>query len=355
MNKPLAISIGLGLLVVFVLFSTTFSVSFHEVAVKKRFGQQEAVIAEPGLQFKLPIFADQVSKYDARLQILEPPAQTILTADGQQVVVHGYLLWRIDVEDEANVRKFDEQHGSLDGASNYITDSFGTALLAGLGQYEFDELIGPDSRLQEAEAAILERLASLKETGIKPESIGISKVQFPQRTSRAVLKRMEATRQSLARSERSKGNAEAQRIQSEANTMADRINAFAMQRAAEIRAAGDEEAARYIAQMGEEEELAIFLVWLDAMEAALSERTTMILETGYAPMHFLNFRSPLSAQGVPQPANTYAQRRDQEAIRAALADNLHQSAIKTLADVQADDDAESSEEPTDSSAAEKGN
>ena len=151
MNKPLAILIGLGLLAVLVLFSTTYSVSFHEVAVKKRFGQstQDDVVVEPGLRFRLPMFADQITKYDTRLQMIESPLETISIADGQQVVVQAYMLWRID-KDPARVQLFDTNHRSMDGANAFINDRFRSALLAGLSPYRFNELIGPESRLDDA-------------------------------------------------------------------------------------------------------------------------------------------------------------------------------------------------------------
>lgn len=346
MNKPLAISIGLGLLVVLILFSTTYPVAFHEVAVKKRFGRSspDDVVLEPGLQFKLPIFADQVSKYDTRLQMIESPLETIPTADNQQVLVQAYLLWQVDKD---NVLAFDNAHRSMDGAQAFIRDRFKSAMLAGLSRYRFGDLLGSESRLKEAENEVAKELSALTGAGIKPVAVGISQVLFPQRTSRAVLTRMQATRETLARAERSKGQAEAQRIESEANTMSNRIMAFAQQRAAEIRAAGDEQAAGYFAQMGEHEELAKLLLWLDALEASLSERTTIFLDTHSAPMHFLNMSSPLSAQGVPMPTSAFAGRIPaKEPDRSAAADSVGSEAADGA------DDGESDE--TDSRLAERG-
>jgi modulator of FtsH protease HflC len=309
MNKTLAISIGLLLLLFLVLFSTTYSVSFHEVAIRQRFGQsdKDSVITKPGLKLKLPIFADQVAYLDRRLQLLETPLETIPTADGQQMVVRAYLLWRVDVDDEGHgPLEFHTRYRTIDNAATVLGDRFKTALSAGLGRYRFSDLIGPGSRIREAEHAVMQALRDLEDSGVKPVSVGISQVLLPQRTAQAVLARMEATRETLAAAERHKGNAEAERIQSESRTMADKILAFATQRAEEIRAQGHEEAARYMAQMAEDPELATLLVWLDTLRATLSQRTTLILEADLAPWHMMRLSSGVDERGIPQPSKTLA-------------------------------------------------
>jgi hypothetical protein len=60
----------------------------------------------------------------------------------------------------------------------------------------------------------------------------------------------------------------------------------------------NERAAEYLAQMSQDEELAIFLVWLDALKTALSDNTTVILETDFAPWHLMDGPSG----GIPQPS-----------------------------------------------------
>lgn len=318
MNKPLAVGIGLLLLVFLLLFSMTYSVRFHEVAIRKTFGQSDAdgIITEPGLHFKLPIFADQVTRLDTRMQLLESPLETIPTADGQQVVARVFLLWQVDTEGDGP-QLFETRFRGVEYANAALNERFRTAIAAGIAQFRFHELLGAQSRLTDAEQAIMDELAALRNEGVRPVTVGISQVMLPARTSRAVLERMEATRERLAQAERSKGQAEAERIDSESRTMAEKILAFARQRAEEIRAVGNEEAAKYIQQMSEDEDLAIFLVYLDALEASLSERTTMVLPADMAPWHFMRLSSPVDARGIPHPTEALAQAADE---RRRLAD-----------------------------------
>ena len=53
--------------------------------------------------------------------------------------------------------------------------------------------------------------------------------------------------------------------------------------------------------MGEDEELAIFLTWLDAVETSLSENTTLVLESDVAPWHLMDLSSKTNTSGIPQP------------------------------------------------------
>jgi modulator of FtsH protease HflC len=302
MNKPLVIVVGLLLLLCLVLFSMTYSVAYHEVAIRQTFGQatDESVVTKPGLHFKLPVFVDRITKYDTRLQLLETPLETVPTADGQQVVVKAYLLWQIDTA-EGGPRRFDTSYQSLDAAKQNMQDQFRSAIAAGISRYRFDDLIGANSRLPDAERAILAQLESLRETGVDPRSVGVSQVLLPPRVTQNVLQRMKATREILSEAERIKGEAEAERIRSQARTMADKIRAFAELRAEEIRATGNEEAARYIAQMAEDVELATFLVHLQALERSLSERTTVVLPTSFAPYHLMDTRTQVDGRGIPMP------------------------------------------------------
>ena len=314
MNRALAVGVGLLLVVLFLLFSTTYTVRFNEVAIKATFGQasENSVIREQGLHFQWPIFIDKVTKLDTRLQLVESPHEEITTADGLQIVVRAYLLWRIRAGGEMD---FSKRYVSIEEATRQLPGVFRTAFTGALSQYEFNDLVGPESRLPDAEEAIKAAMAdTLLEAGVEPVAVGISQVMLPAKTTRAVLQRMQATRNVRAEAERYKGNAEAERIQSEAKTMADKIRAFATQRAEEIRAQGEVQAARYLEQMSqdeESEELAVFLVWLSALERALSDNTTVILPAYLEPFHLLNPGQSATGSAAPPSSRAVAVRPEE--------------------------------------------
>jgi modulator of FtsH protease HflC len=304
MNKSIAVFVGLGLLIALVLFSMTYSVSFHEVAIKTRFARadSQSVVSEPGLHFKLPLIADTVTKIDTRLQLRESPMETIQTADGQQVVVRAFMMWRVNKDQALNF--YQKYPGGVDEANDKLVDTFRTAITQGLSQFRFDDLIGPTSRLQDAEQAIQNvMLLVAQKSGFEPVSVGISQLQLPPKTAMAVLDRMVATRTKIADIERIRGQAVATAIESRARADADKIRSFAEQLAGEIRAKGVQVAANYVSQMNEEPNLAIFLEWLTALEATLSRHTTVVMPTAFSPFHLVNLETPRDGQGIPQPTS----------------------------------------------------
>jgi membrane protease subunit HflC len=287
MNRGFAIIAGLVLLGVLVLFSTTYSVRFNEVAVRTTFGASSTarVTSEPGLHFRLPLFADRVSTFDTRLQLAETPLVEVPTADGQSVVVRAFLMWRIDPD---RVLDFAAGFATLRDAEADLKGQLQTAVKGGLGRYTFDELIGPGSRLADAEREVLAQLSSaVGALGVTPQVVGISQVKLPEKTTAAVLSRMEETRKTLAENERSIGNSEAARIQAETRTLIDKLVAFARQRAEEIKGLGSQRREAYLRQMDQEPEFARYLLELEQLKAAFNDLTTIVIGDDQAPFSLL--------------------------------------------------------------------
>lgn len=299
MNRTVGIVVGTLIVLVLVLYNTTYTVNFHEIAVVTRFGKPAAVVQQPGLHFKAPFFIDQVSSFDTRLQLIESPLETVLTKDGQQVLVQAYLMWRIDPTD-AEALKFFTSYATLDGAGRDLETQLQGALRA-VGSYTFADLIGPKNKLPEAEAAILNDLKATRLAGTQPVSVGVSQVVLPPKTTMAVLRRMAAVQETLAKLEQDKGNSAAEAIKSQAASQADTIRHFAEQWASRIEAKGNEEATPYYEAMKSDAELAIFLSWLDTLKASLSGRTTFIMDTTRAPFHLVDLDSAVDSKGIPQP------------------------------------------------------
>lgn len=303
MRRPLVIITGLVIFSILLLFSMTYTVSFHEVGIQSRFGEtsEKSIVRDAGLHFRLPFFADSVSIIDTRLKIHQSPLEMLQTSDGQQIVVRAYLLWKVDREGTSPL-DFYRSYGNIENAKSAIDSQFRDALTA-LSMFTFDELTGETNQLLSAESSILNKLALLKQTGVIPVSVGINRLLLPPRTTTAVLKRMEARRDTLAEQRRAKGTADAEAIRAEAKAKHDKIMAFASQRAEDIRAEGEAQAAEYLQEMAKDENLAIFLAWLDAVETALSKNTTLVLESDVAPWHLLKLDETEPGK-IPTPKST---------------------------------------------------
>ncbi|MCA9291184.1 MAG: hypothetical protein KDA25_08645, partial [Phycisphaerales bacterium] len=194
MNKLFAISIGLVLLVLLLLFSTTYTVAYHEVAIKTTFGQtgegDASVIRDPGLKFKLPFFADRVKHLDTRVQLTESPLKTMPTADRQQVEIKAFLLWRVDVADTGPIefmRSFATQADAEDKIKGQLE-----AALGAVSRFRFDDILGRESKMAAIEAAVLDELRRNLSPGVNAEMIGFSQVALASKTTTGVLGRMKA-------------------------------------------------------------------------------------------------------------------------------------------------------------------
>jgi len=303
MRRPIVIVLGFVILFILLLFSMTYTVSFHEVGIQSRFGEtsEKSIVREAGLHFRLPFFADSVAILDTRIKIHQSPFEMLQTSDGQQIVVKAFLLWQVEREGMSPLQ-FYRAYGTTDVAKSAINNQFSDALTV-LSSYTFDDLTGETNKLAKAENDILAKLSSIKQTGIVPISVGINRLLLPPKTTTAVLKRMQARRDTLAEQRRAKGTADAEAIRAEALAKHDKIMAFASQRAEDIRAEGEAQAAEYLQEMGKDEELAIFLAWLDAVETALSKNTTLILDSDIAPWHLLEVNNT-NSNDIPQPADS---------------------------------------------------
>lgn len=301
MKKAAAIVIGLAILFVLVLFSMTYSLGYNEVALKSHFGKVDAssIVREPGLHFRWPFFADSVTTYDKRIQLLQTGEENIQTADGLQVVVKAYLLWKVDEEGDGPLH-FYQSYPEMNDANYALITQFRDAVSV-VSEFTFNDLIGSDSKLDDIEQSILKRMHVSVAQGVKPMSAGISRILLREKTSQQVIAGMRARRDTLAENERARGEAEAERINSEARTIRDKIYAFAEQRAQEIRTIADERSARYLEEMSEDEELAIFLIWIDTLEKALAKNTTIIIDTDFAPWHLMKPEPPVGGLTIPKP------------------------------------------------------
>ena len=300
MSRILPIATGAVIVAVLLLFNTTYTVNYHEVAVATRFGKPAGVVREPGMHLKAPFFIDSVTKLDTRQQLSESNLETVLTKDGQQVVVKAFMLWRVDAQGDAAL-KFFTGYGTLDAASREIETRLNAAIRGTVGQFGFADLIGANSRLPDAEQAIVADLKRNPMEGVEPVTVGLSQIVLPPKTSIAVVKRMSAVQETLANLEESRGQAEADAIKSMAATQADTIRNFAEQWAAEIESVGNAEATRYYEQMKKEADLAIFLAWLDTLKTGLSGSTTFVTDMTKAPFHMIDLDAPTDAKGIPHP------------------------------------------------------
>lgn len=284
MRKPLIVLI---IVVLVVLYASLFVVQEGQRGIVLRFGKvlrdddNKPLVFAPGLHFKIP-FLESVKSLDARIQTMENQADRFVTKEKKDLIVDSYIKWRIsdfsryylatgggDVS-QAEVllkRKFSDrlrsEMGRLD-VKDIVTDSRGRlttdvrdALNTGSSGRD-DEVQTPaaDDAIAHA-AARVERETNSSEPAINPNSMAalgievvdvrIKQINLPTEVSDAIYNRMRAEREAVARSQRSQGQEEAEKLRAQADYQVTRTLAEAQREALITRGEGDAETAKLYA------------------------------------------------------------------------------------------------------------
>lgn len=304
------IILALVFLVVLLAFTTTFTVRFTERAVLTTFGRagDGAVKVEPGLYFKAPYPVQSVTKYETQARVLTIKLETQQTADNRQITLEGFCIWRVDdplkfFQRFSNAGSLAQDHYAA--AEGVLRSNLRAAqgLVSGYRMGELFTVQVGGSKLPELEGRILDRFTksadqsglSLADYGIRAERVGISRVVLPAAVTSAVFDAMKQVRLSLAQETQSRGEAQATAIRSRAEADAKRIRAFAERRALEIRSEGDRESARFLAEMNQAPDLAVFLTQVEFLKTFEPKALTLVFPSS---MPGFNLFSPSALEGL---------------------------------------------------------
>lgn len=269
------------------LYASLFVVQEGQRGIVLRFSkvlrdnQNKPQVYAPGLHFKIP-FVESVKTLDARIQTMNNKEDRFVTKEKKDLIVDSYIKWRIsdfsryylatgggDVS-QAEVlikRKFSDrlrsEMGRLD-VKAIVTDSRGRlttdvrdALNMGSAGSD-DDIVTPaaDDAIASV-AARVERQTNSKEPAINSNSMAvlgiqvvdvrIKQINLPTEVSNAIYDRMRAERASVARSQRSQGQEEAEKLRATSDYQVTRTLAEAQRQALIIRGEGDAEAAKLFA------------------------------------------------------------------------------------------------------------
>jgi len=292
-----------AILVVAILLAYAFSyqVGFNEVAVKVRLGRadENSVIREPGLRFRWPWPVESITKYDVRLRTLDTPESEIKTVDGKNVIVGAYAVWQI-----ADPLQFYRRvpFRSVSEAEKQMRARITQVQAAVIGQSTLADFVNLDAAETDRNydrllAQMLDGVAAglLADYGIRVRQIGIRRISLPKEAAQQVFESMRQERNKLAARYRQEGKSRAEGIKARAEANAKQILAFAERRAREIESAGIRASTRILETIpAEDRDFFVWLRWLDALQATLSQKTTI----------FLDQESPFFEPFVRPPATT---------------------------------------------------
>jgi membrane protease subunit HflC len=254
-----------------VAYSALFAVPQTHQALVLRFGAPVRVIAEPGLNYKVP-FIDNVVFVDKRILDLENPAQEVIASDQKRLVVDAFARYKI-----INPLRYYQTLGSIQGANNQLGTLLNAGLRRVLGEATFTHVVRDDrSQLMGRIREALDRDA--QGYGIEVVDVRIRRADLPEQNSQAVYQRMQTERQREAAEFRALGAQKAQEIRSKADRDVTVLVAEATAKAEQLRGQGDGERNRIFADaFNRDPDFFSFYRSMQAYETGMKNNDTRML------------------------------------------------------------------------------
>ena len=287
-RTPLTIIIGCLLLVIFGFLLLSFQVRQSEVVVVTRFCRPTRTLDRPGLKLRLPWGIEMVHRFDQRVQNFEDKFTEGLTQNGFNLLTSVYVGWRI-TDPMAFFPKFAGRADPIAEAEKVLQGLLSNAKSAVVGQHPLSDFVSANPEANKFVAIENEILAALQSQvrlnnyGLEIEFLGIKKLGLPESVTQSVFEQMTSERKVLADKLQSEGETEAQNIRSDAERRAAELVINAESEATQIRGKGEAEAAKSLTIFQQNPELANFIFRLNALEASLKERSTLIFDQRTPP------------------------------------------------------------------------
>ncbi len=286
-KNPVTLATGALVVLIFASMLFAFQVRQTEVVIVTTLGRHTRSIEEPGLYFRLPWPLQNVHRYDNRIRNLEKKYEQTTTADGRIIVIDVFLGWRVQ-----DPRKFLELFGdNLTEAERNLEIQLRTAKNNTVGNHPLADFISVDPqslRFDQIEAEMLREIrVATTNFGVEIVLLGVKQIGLPESITTKVFDRMKAERERLVKQFQGEGERESIRIRSEADRRREEILAGAEGRAREILGEAEARAAAQLKTFEQHPELAVFLLKLDALEQALKERATLVLDPRTPPFDLL--------------------------------------------------------------------
>ena len=277
--------IGAVIIIIFAMLLFAFQVRYAEVAVVTTFDKPVRNIDQPGLYFKWPWPIQRVYKFDGRIQNFDDKLSQTITRDNNPLILTIYAGWRIS-DPSAFYPKF---VGSVPRAQETLEGMLRNAKNAVVSTNTLSDFVNPDpSQLrfdqmeQEMQDAVQAQLTT-NNYGIQLVFLGFKKIELPQSVTQSVFDRMKGERQVIISSEQNDGVRQATIIKSTADRIATETIANASATAVKIMGEGQAQAAQVLPIFEKDPALANYLLRLDALQQALSQKTTLIFDERTPP------------------------------------------------------------------------
>ena len=295
-GKRIATAIAILFLAV-VVYDSFYVIEESEQGVLTHFGKVAPPVKEPGLHFKYPRPISKVYKVDRRIRPLTGLSQELITEDQKNVLVDGYLLWRVadpirfveSIRTESNaVERLSDLYRSSTGivVSNKARDAF---VSLGLEHQDITMVSGE----------ILDKVkpVAASDYGIDVIKAGIVEYTLPAENQPSVIRRMISERARIAARYRSEGEEQAIRIEAFAINEHEKIMAAAHAESTTILGRAEADAMTTLAAAYREDPAFYkFIRALDSYDSIIDRNTTLMLPADNELFKYLDGKE------IPAPA-----------------------------------------------------
>ena len=255
----------------FTIYLSLFTVKEINQAIVLQFGDPKRVIAEPGLQVKIP-FIQNVVFIDRRILSLDPAPEEVIASDQKRLIVDAYARFKI-----VDPLKFYISVGDERVARSRLATIINSRLRSVLGTQNLATLLSEDRSKQMA--IIQEDVnAEAGKFGIEIIDVRIKRADLPQANSEAIYKRMQTEREREAKEFRAKGAEMAVTITSTADKEVTVLLANAKKQSEIMKGEGDGQRNKIFANaFGKDPEFFSFYRAMQAYEKALIGGDTSLI------------------------------------------------------------------------------
>ncbi|MGZ8921335.1 MAG: SPFH domain-containing protein, partial [Limisphaerales bacterium] len=183
-----------------------------------------------------------------------------------------------------------------------------------IGQHPFSDFVSSDPKQVKFTAVEQEIFRSVQGSaltnyGVKVQFVGIKQLGIPENVTAKVFDRMTAERQREIEKLKAMGEREAISIRSAADRDRAEILAQAEKESSAIKGSADAEAAKHFGVFQQNQELAVFLMQLKALESTLGKGATLVVDPTISPFNLLvnentNSFAPKQQNSTAQPTRT---------------------------------------------------
>lgn len=273
MNLRNLILIIIGAIGVVFLTMSVYTVEQTERAILLKFGAVSEADVPPGLHFKLPI-AEEIKKFDARVQTLDASPETYYTLEKKPLIVDSFAKWRIN-----DVQKYyTSVSGDIVRANQRLQERVNEGLRNEISQRDMHEVISGQRDLLMAQLTARLNRTMTEEFGIEVIDVRVKRIDLPTEVSSSVYERMNSERQIEARQYRAQGQELALGIRADADRQTVVIEAEAYRDAERTRGDGDARSASiYASAFNKDPEFYEFTRSMNAYAKVFGDKSSMLV------------------------------------------------------------------------------